>query len=426
MIVADDMAYTDYGFMGHPEVRTPHLDRLAAQSLVFPRGYVPSSLCCPSLASIITGLYPHQHRITANDPPAGADAGKTKAPRGASAAQVAQWNGALDHIATLPRVLGQRGYLSFQTGKWWHGDFTRGGFTHGMTKGSRHGDAGLTIGRQGLQPIYDFVAEAGRRQKPFLVWYAPFLPHVPHTPPEALFKKYEPRSESPNIARYWAMCEWFDQTCGELLGFLDREGLAENTIVLYVADNGWVQSTEHASFAQKNKTTPYDFGHRTPILVRWPGKVAPRRSEGLASSIDFMPTVLAALGLKPEAPLPGINLLDDSAVAARKEVFGECFTVRSQTLDDPAANLLWRWATDGKWRLIVPRTYAATGVLKTIPKDSYLKPYLSETLSDARPLLFDIAADPREETNLAVQHPEITAALLRKMDAVWNPKPKAP
>src|SRR5437667_348423 len=99
-------------------------------------------------------------------------------------------------------------------------------FTHGMTKGARHGDAGLTIGRQGLQPIYDFVADARRQQKPFFVWYAPFMPHTPHTPPDRLFQKYAAKTPSPHIARYWAMCEWFDETCGELLGHLERERLA--------------------------------------------------------------------------------------------------------------------------------------------------------------------------------------------------------
>src|SRR5262249_62092611 len=69
LIISDDQGWTDYSFMGHPQVRTPHLDRLAAQSRLFPRGYVPSSLCCPSLVSVITGQYPHQHRITSNDPP---------------------------------------------------------------------------------------------------------------------------------------------------------------------------------------------------------------------------------------------------------------------------------------------------------------------------------------------------------------------
>src|SRR6187401_1845583 len=69
MIVSDDHAWTDYGFMSHPHIQTPHLDRLARESLTFRRGYVPSSLCCPSLASLITGRYPHEHRVTSNDPP---------------------------------------------------------------------------------------------------------------------------------------------------------------------------------------------------------------------------------------------------------------------------------------------------------------------------------------------------------------------
>src|SRR6476659_6477215 len=69
LIVGDDQAWTDYGFMGHEHIRTPHLDQLASEGLVFRRGYVPTSLCRASLATMITGLYPHQHLITSNDPP---------------------------------------------------------------------------------------------------------------------------------------------------------------------------------------------------------------------------------------------------------------------------------------------------------------------------------------------------------------------
>ena len=69
LIISDDQHWRDYAFLGHPHLRTPALDRLARESRVFPRGYVPSSLCCPSLASIITGRYPHEHRIVGNDPP---------------------------------------------------------------------------------------------------------------------------------------------------------------------------------------------------------------------------------------------------------------------------------------------------------------------------------------------------------------------
>src|SRR5262245_22948115 len=150
LIISDDQGWGDYSFMGHPHIRTPRLDRLAAQSLTFRRGYVPSSLCSPSLASTLPGLYPHQHKITSNDPPLP----KGKTGRAANQdpdflAGRQELIGHIDHVPTLPRLLAEKGYLSFQSGKWWLGDYRRGGFTHGMThgdpqRGGRHGDAGLT------------------------------------------------------------------------------------------------------------------------------------------------------------------------------------------------------------------------------------------------------------------------------------------
>ena len=183
MIISDDHAWTDYSFMGHPSIRTPNLDRLASQSLVFPRGYVPASLCCPSLASIITGLYPHQHRVTSNDPPIpqGMERGQFQKSEAFREGRELM-NRHLEAVPTLPRLLKEKGYLSLQTGKWWQGDFSRGGFTHGMTKGNRHGDDGLDIGRKTMQPIYDFVGNARKDGKPFFVWYAPMPPHSPHPP----------------------------------------------------------------------------------------------------------------------------------------------------------------------------------------------------------------------------------------------------
>ena len=86
----------------------------------------------------------------------------------------------LENVPTLPRVLKELGYLSLQTGKWWQGHYSRGGFTHGMTQGQRHGDRGLDIGRKTMQPIYDFVELAQKEHQPFFVWYAPMLPHQPH------------------------------------------------------------------------------------------------------------------------------------------------------------------------------------------------------------------------------------------------------
>lgn len=138
LILSDDQAWNDYGFIGHDIVETPHLDKLASQSVVFRRGYVPSPICRPSLMTLATGLYPHQHKITGNDPRGGFK--ESIFPRDELLENI-------DKLPSLPRILAEHDYLSHQSGKWWEGDYKRGGFTHGMTEGQRHGDKGLTIGR---------------------------------------------------------------------------------------------------------------------------------------------------------------------------------------------------------------------------------------------------------------------------------------
>lgn len=399
LIISDDHHWGDYGFMGHLEVKTPHLDKLASQSLLFTRGYVPSSLCCPSLATIISGQFPHQNYITSNDPPGSSDQ-KLKQNDPAFIEGREKFNKHMDQLNTLPRVLGKQGYLSFQTGKWWQGNFSRGGFTHGMTKGSRHGDDGLKIGRETMQPMYDFMKMAKDEKKPFFVWYAPFLPHTPHNPPDRLLAKYKDKAPSLTIAKYWAMVEWLDETCGDLMKHLDDNGLTENTIVIYVADNGWIQDPEKPKYAPRSKQSQYDGGLRTPIMVRWPGKAKPGKSEALASSIDIAPTVLRAAGIKPPKEMTGLNLLDATAVDSRKTIYGEIFTHDSQNLDVPAASLRWRWMIDGDYKIIVP--------------DSKNEP-------DAKVELYKITSDINEERDLSLTQTERVKELTAKLDAWWKP-----
>ncbi len=423
LIISDDHGWRDYGFMGHPHVKTPRLDRLASESLVFRRGCTPSSLCCPSLASIITGLYPHQHCITGNDPPQAGGADATPADRSAAfLAGREAMSRHLENVPTLPRLLKEQGYLSFQSGKWWQGNFTRGGFTHGMTRGDRHGDAGLEIGRQTMQPIYDFIATAQKQEQPFLLWYAPMLPHSPHNPPARLLAKYRNQTPSIHLARYWAMIEWFDETCGQLLDHLDERGLASETIVLYVTDNGWIQRADDPRFAPKSKTSPYDTGVHTPIMVRWPGHVKPRESTALASSLDLVPTILQAVGQQPTADMAGMNLLDDRAMMHRRTIFGECFLHTESDLDDPAPNLLWRWAIEDRWRLIVPRGASHSARLKHLPADDHIAPDLLKSAGSDVVELYDLLADPAEEQNLAEEHPRVVEGLLKQLDAWWLPE----
>jgi uncharacterized sulfatase len=389
LILADDIAWTDYGFTGHRQIQTPHLDRLAKTGLTFTRGYVPTSLCRPSLLSLITGLYPHQHLITGNDPPKGT-------PREAMLKPI-------DRLNTVPKALATVGYQSFQAGKWWEGNYARGGFTHGMThgdpkRGGRHGDEGLKIGRNGVQPVLDFIDSCG--DKPFFVWYAPMMPHQPHTPPERLLKKYRDLTPSLHVAKYWAMVEWFDETCGELLTHLDEKKLTDNTLVLYVADNGWIQDPSKPTYEPRSKRSRYDGGLRTPIILRWPGKIQPQRNEEtLVSSIDLAPTILAAGGVKSSTELPGLNLLPlacEQQPITRDMLYGAIFEHDIPDLDHAAPGLMFRWCLEGRWKYIV-------------------------NAAGAQPELYDVLADPQEQHNLANSQPARVEKLQSKLDLWWKP-----
>jgi uncharacterized sulfatase len=385
MILADDIAWNDYGFMKHPNIRTPHIDRLAAQAALFPNGYVPTSLCRASLATLLTGLYAHQHNICCNDPPKGIDRERMLP--------------FLSNAPTVPRLLGTVGYRSLQTGKFWEGHHSNGGFTHGMTTKGRHGDDGLAIGRQTMKPIQDFLDEVG--EKPFFLWYAPMMPHTPHNPPEQFLKPYLAPDRDERLAKYWAMCTWFDETVGSLLGDLDRRGLTKNTLVIYCADNGWIQATgpvqPREQFLTRSKNTPYDAGVRTPIIFSWPGRIPAGRHDDLVSTIDLAPTILSACGVNAPADWPGVDLLPRLAgqELPRKQVFGEIFEHDCKELGKPALSLTHRWVREGDWKLILP---TATG---------------------QGPELYQLAEDPEEKRNCAEQMPERVAALRAALDHWW-------
>ena len=117
--------------MGHSTIETPNLDALAKQSVLFRRGYVPTALCRPSLMTLATGRYAHQHGITGNDPSpkyAAKDTPEDKKRREKLISYI-------DRFDTLPEKLVEKDYLCYQSGKWWEGKFKRGGFTHRMTRG---------------------------------------------------------------------------------------------------------------------------------------------------------------------------------------------------------------------------------------------------------------------------------------------------
>jgi uncharacterized sulfatase len=411
LLLSDDQAWTDYGFMGHPAIQTPHLDQLAKESAVFRRGYVPTALCRPSLMTLLTGHYASTHGVTGNDP------SPKYAPLNSALykERCAKLISYIERLDSLPELLGEQGYLSHQSGKLWEGSFQHAGFTHGMTRGfpepgGRHGDDGLEIGRQGIAPIADFVEMATKQQKPFFLWYAPFLPHSPHNPPARLLEKYS-ENHPPSVAKYYAMCEWFDETCGDVLKLIDDHQLRDNTLVVYVTDNGWIQDPNSSNYAPRSKQTPYEGGIRTPIMYRLPGKISAGERTELTSSIDIVPTILAATGARIPDDLPGLNLipaLTSGSEIDRDTIFGEGFAHDIADVENPEASLLYRWAIRGKWKLLL--TY-----------DGEVNRYQSShPRTEKGPQLFDLLSDPTEQHNLAADNPLIVKELAMAINA-WYP-----
>ena len=401
LIISDDQSFNHYSFMGNETAKTPNIDRIASEGLLYTRGYV-MPVCSPSLACLLTGKLPSQHGITGNDL-----SGSAPQSTGNKSDRKPLMDRLLGNSLMLPKVLSDSGYLTFQTGKLWNATYKDVGFTHGMTgKQGRHGGDGLTIGREGMQPIYDFIETSTKEKKPFFIWHAPLMPHDPHTPPKDILAKYQGKSLTPAAEKFFAMVEWFDNTCGELDDYLTKNDLKKNTVILYLADNGW--NAEAGYNGGRAKMTPYEGGIRTPMFVRWPEKVKPLRDdETLAHIIDFPTTILKIAGVEIPKDLTGINLIDHKAMTERKSIFVESYCHDIANLDKPSESLYARVVIDGFSKLIIPGTAKPTKPFHTIPTEIEL---------------YDLKSDPFEKTNLAKDRPDEVKRLIAIQDAEWDGK----
>ncbi len=385
-LLSDDQGWEDYGFMGHPHLQTPHLDDLAGKGLLYERGYVTSPLCRPSLASIVAGQYPHQTGIRGNDPVL-PDGTTRKTDHDGWVRYTNRMDKIMEKKPSFIRLLQQNGYATLQTGKWWEGNPKDHGFTHAMTvgdptKGGRHGDKGLKIGRETMKPIHDFIDEASAKNQPFFIWYGVYLPHSPHNAPQRLFDKYKDLAPDEPTAWYWANVEWLDETCGTLIADLKARGLYENTLFVYTCDNGWVQDPKRKNRSIRSKREAVEDGIRTPIFLTHEGQIEARRdSTTLASNIDIASTILKACGIKVPSSMRGLDLRQPEQLQERNQVFVDVYEHDSDIdqLDDLASGLKSRVLINGWDKLIAS------------PKGNRL---------------YNLQTDPDDRNNLAEKHPE--------------------
>ncbi len=337
LIIADDLGWPYLGFLGDDNVITPNMDIIGEGGAVFEVGHATSNFCRPTLQSLITGLYPVQyeqrataiaeHAMAANTLPEGVDT-----PRERDILHRQYETSAIEQFDTLPRILATEGYVSHQSGKWWEQSYAHGGFTHGMTGtwdwsdavelGDRWfftfmGGQGQRIGRETMAPVTEFIEQ--HADQPFFVWYGPALPHTPLNAPDEFYKYFEDRDDLSESAKlYYANIAWFDWGVGEILDTLRDQRLLDNTLIVYINDNGWEQpanveyADNHITFANggpRGKGSFFETGFRTPIIFYWRGQItALRDTQTLASAVDVMPTILDYAGAAQPDDLPGQSL----------------------------------------------------------------------------------------------------------------------
>jgi len=403
LIIGDDHGWPYFGFMGDEVVKTPHLDELAKEGVLFPFGYTTASTCRPSLRSLLTGLHPMQWRA------------KRLALR--AKGQGGSGYDRISDFVTLPRRIATRGYTSFQAGKYWEGTYQAAGFSDGM-KGSadsasskqwgpvqqRAGGDSLEFGRTTMQPLWDFLEAHG--DEPFFVWFAPKLPHTPHDPPKKFLSLYADEGLSEPARKYYANITRFDATVGELVARLEKLGLREETLLVYAADNGWEQEPRVTNRVKqlggpKGKSSMYELGFRTPIIFSWPGRLkGGRRLGGLVSAVDLFTTLLEFAGLEPPPDRTGISLrpaLLGEGTSSRETVIGSMAFLR------PPPDVEAEKAGPGEDLVRAERGYFLRN-----ESWHYIWYPRSEKYGDRDPEeLYRIDEDPREERDVVSEHPEL-------------------
>jgi N-sulfoglucosamine sulfohydrolase len=416
LIIADDLAWDDTGAYGNRKVRTPNIDRLAREGLRFTRAFVTTSSCSPSRASLITGRYPHN-----------TDAEQLHWPL--PAAQV-----------TFVEQLRAAGYWAAASGKWHLGEAVKDRFD----LVDDPGEAGFqTDPRTGKMLAKDDSGAAGwlpvmrqrPKDKPFFLWFAALDPHRdyaensipnPHRAADVIVPPYLPDTPEvrKELALYYDEIARLDGNVGKVLGELERQGVADNTLILFISDNG-------RPFPRA-KTTLYDSGIRTPLIARWPRGI--RRggvADGLVSSVDIAPTVLQLAGVEIPASVQGRSFaatLTNPHAKTRDAVYAEKnwhdYEDRARAVRTERFKYIRNDYPD------LPLTPSADAgrsptmdALRRLRDAGKLTPAQARIFQQPRPAeeLYDVSADPHEFKNLAgdPRHARTLAELRAKLDA-WG------
>ena len=404
-IVADDLGWKDVGFNGCADIKTPNLDKLAAEGAKFTQFYV-QPMCTPTRACLMTGRYPFRYGLQTIVIPTAAAYGL----------DTSEW--------LMPQCLSEAGYKTAIIGKWHLGhadekywpkqrgfDYQYGAmigeldyFTHDehgvldwFRDNQRVREKGYTTTLLGDDAVkYIDAQDPG---KPFYLYLAFNAPHTPYQAPKEYIDKYAGIAD-PTRRTYAGMVDCLDENIGKVVAALERKGLRNNTLILFHSDNGGTRNKMFTGqMADVSKITlpcdngPYrdgkgslfEGGCRVCACASWPGHIKPQTVDGLIHAVDIYPTLAALAGASTARckPLDGMNVWDTIA----------------EGMPSPRTELIYNvepfrgGIRQGDWKLIW-RTLIPTSVD-----------------------LYNLAQDPYEKTNLAASHPDKVAAMQARLEA---------
>jgi arylsulfatase A-like enzyme len=396
IILVDDLGYGDLSCYGAQDLRTPHIDRLMSQGVRFNEFYANSCVCSPTRAALLTGRYPDLVGV----------------PGVVRTYDNENWGYLHPDAVMLPALFEESGYRTSLVGKWHlglrpenhpnrRGFRTFKGFLGDMMDDywdhRRHGINYMREDQKEIDPnghatdlftqwSIDMLEEQAAEADPFFLYLAYNAPHAPIQPPEQWRQAYREREPgtTPQRAEIAAFIEHLDDGIGRVLSALDRLGLSGNTIVVFSSDNGGSlrYGSSNASL-RGGKTQMYEGGLKVGACFRWPDRLQPRVTDYRALTMDILPTLADLCGVSLVGSVDGASLKQellhgDQAPFARVDYHVWLQGSRKEAL------------RDGDWKLVREQ---------------------EEGVSE----LYDIANDPYEEVDLAIQQPQRAAELDRRL-----------
>ena len=402
LVITDDQGWAQLGSHGDEFLRTPHLDRLAGESMELTRFYV-SPVCAPTRASLMTGRYNYRTGVV-----------DTYVGR------------AMMHSdeVTLAETLSEAGYRTGIFGKWHLGDnYPLRAMDQGFQESVVHKGGGIGQpsdppetsyfdpilqhnGKAKPYPGYctdvffrealEFIDE--NRERPFFVYIPTNAPHSPYDVPESYRQSYLEAGLEDKDARIYGMITNIDDNVGRLMEGLKRMELEENTILIFMTDNG-PTTRRYTAGLRGLKGTVYDGGIRVPFLLRWPARLQPGSDDRIAAHIDLMPTLLEAAGVAA----PDGVAFDGVSLMARLDGVGAVPESRTLFIQSHRGNQPQPFrhfaAIEQRFKLVQPVSFSTRG----LPPGEKFDDYPLE--------LYDLEDDPGEARNLSAEHPQVVARL---------------